>query len=200
MIKKLSYAMTLAAIAAPILIMSGTAALSEQGNSGMPPSTKQSQGKMPQHQQGMMEMSTMKQEPHHVLAMAYRDSLVNFAKALRRHAAEAKTVDPGFARAAVAEMERSFDQMDRHHQDHMKTMDETMKAQTADMMKQMDAHHAAIQEHLAALHKEVHTSVPNANTITQNVAEILKDCNGMSKMHAGTMEHRMVGPKDHKMN
>ena len=80
--------------------------------------------------QGMKEMShdhmmmAMANEPHHVLAMAYKDNLVSFAKALRQEAAKATAVNPEFARAAVAEMKRSFEQMQEHHQDHMKTMDE----------------------------------------------------------------------------
>jgi hypothetical protein len=82
----------------------------------------------------------------------------------------------------------------------MKTMDEKMKAQMADMMKQMDAHHSAIQKHLAALDKEVQTSAPDSKNISKYVAEILKDCDAMPKMHGGAMEHKMAGPKDHKMN
>ena len=182
MIKKLSYGVTLATIATAILIVSGAAAISQQGGSGMP-----------QHQQGMMDMSAMMQEPHHALVMAYKDNLVNFAKALRQEAAEAKPVSPEFARAAVAEMKRSFDQMQQHHQAHMKTMDEKMKTQMAGMMKQMDAHHSAIQEHLAALNKEVQTSAPVSKSISTHIAEILKHCDGITKMHAGTMDHKMAG-------
>ena len=192
--KKLSYVVTLAAIAATILIVTAVAATSQQKPGEMP------HGKMSQHQQGMMDMSAMRQEPHHLLAMAYKDNLVNFAKALRHQAAAATTVNPEFARPAVAEMKRSFDQMQQHHQDHMKTMDEKMKAQMADMMKQMDAHHLAIQEFLAALDKEVHTSAPDSKSISKYVTELLKHCDGMSKMHGGAMDHKMAGPKDHKMN
>ena len=120
------------------------------------------------HDHMMMDMAS---EPHHVLAMAYKDNLVSFAKALRQEAAKAKTVNLEFARTAVAEMKRSFDQMQEHHQDHMKTMDDKMKAQMADMMKQMDAHHSAIQEHLAALDKEVQTSAPDAKSISNHRSE-----------------------------
>ena len=194
MIKTRPYTMILAVISLTILITSGVAATSQQKQGEMP------KGQMPQHQQGMMDMSAMKQEPHHLLAMAYKDNLVNFAKALRQEAVEPKTVNPEFARAAVAEMKRSFDQMQQHHQDHMKTMDEKMKVQMADSMKQMDAHHSAIQGFLAALDKEVQTSAPDSKSISKYVAEILKHCDGMSKMHAGTMEHKMAGPKEHKMN
>jgi len=200
MMKKLSYVGTLGTIAATILIVSGAAAISQQGHSAMPPSSTQSQGTMPQHQQGMMDMSAMKQEPHHVLAMAYKDNLVNFAKALHHHAAMAKTVNAEFVRAAVAEMRRSFDQAQQHHQAHMKTMDEKMKAQMADKMKQMDAHHAAVQKHLTALETEVQAAAPDAKGVAEHVAEILKECEGMSKMHGGTREHKMAAPKDHKMD
>jgi len=200
MIKKLSYVGTLGTIVATILIVSGAAAISQQEHSGMPPSSKHQQGTMPQHQHGMMDMSAMKQEPHHLLAMAYKDNLVNFAKALHHHAAMAKTVNAEFARAAVAEMRRSFDQAQQHHQAHMKTMDEKMKSQMADKMKQMDAHHATIQKHLTALEKEVQAATPDAKGVAEHVAEILKECEGMSKMHGGTMEHKMDKPKEQKMN
>ena len=196
--KTLSCVAPLATIAATILIVNGAAASSQQMPDGMPPSSKPSQDKMPQHQQGMMDMSAMMQEPHHVLAMAYKDNLANFAKALRQEAVETKTVNPEFARAAVAEMKRSFDQMQQHHQDHMKTMDEKMKAQMADRMKQMDAHHSAIQEHLDALDKEAHTSAPDSKSIATHVAELLKQCDSMSKMQSGMMNHKMAGPTNQK--
>ncbi len=198
--KKLSYGVTLATIAAALLIVSGAAANSQQEHSGMPPGSKQSHGKMSQHQQGMMGMSAMRQEPHHVLAMAYKDNLVNFATALHHEANQTKPINPEFARAAVAEMRRSFDQMLEHHKDHMKAMDEQMKSHMADMMKQMDAHHLAIKEALAALDKEVQTSAPDSKSISKYAAEILKHCDGMAKMHGGSMKHKMAGPTDHKMN
>ena len=185
--KKLSYILTLATIAATILIVSGAAAISQQKQGPMPT------GKISNNQQGMMDMSAMMQEPHHVLAMAYKDNLANFAKALHHEANQAKPINPEFARAAVAEMRRSFDQMQQHHQAHMKTMDDKMKAQMAGMMKQMDAHHSAIQEHLAALNKEVQTSAPVSKSISTHIAEILKHCDGITKMHAGTMDHKMAG-------
>ena len=196
--KKLSSVVTLATIAATILIASGAAATSQQGRSAMPPSSKQPQGKMSPHD--MMDMSAMRQEPHHVLAMAYKDNLVNFAKALHHEASQTKPLNPEFARAAVAEMRRSFDQMTAHHQDHMKAMDEEMKTRMADMMKQMDAHNAAVAEHLTALEKEVQAAAPDAKSVAEHVAEILKECEGMSKMHGGMMGHKMAAPTDHKMD
>ena len=170
---------TLAILAATILLASGATVIG---------------------QQGMMDMSAMKREPHHLLAMAYKDNLVDFAKTLRQEAAETKTVNPEFARAAVAEMKRSFDQMQEHHQDHMKVMDDKTKAPTAETMKQMEAHHAAIRAHLAALDKEVHTAAPDSKNISEHVAEILKQCDGMSTMHGAMTDHKMGESESHKMN
>jgi len=200
MIKKLSYVVTLATIAATILIASGAAAISQQGHSGMPQRSKQSQGGMPQHRQSMRDMSAMMQDPQYVLAMAYKENLVNFAKALHHEAHQTKPINPEFARAAVAEMRRSFDLMLEHHQDQMKAMDEQWKSRMADTMEQMDAHHAAIGEHLTALEREVQAAAPDEKGVSEHVAEILKQCDRMSKMHGRTMKHKMATPKDHKMD
>jgi hypothetical protein len=183
--KKLSCGETLAVIAATILIVSGGVTLA--------------QGTMPQHKEGMMDMSAMKLEPHHVLAMAYRDNLVTFAKALRQQAGNATTVTPEFAGAAVAEMRRSFDQMQQHHQEHMKTMSEPMKSHMSEMIQKMDTHKTAVEEHLGALEKEVQAGTPDGARVSEHIAEVLKHCDAMSTMNAGTTDHKMAGPKDHKM-
>ncbi len=64
----------------------------------------------------------------------------------------------------------------------------------------MDAHHSAIQERLAALDEEVQTSTPEAKSISNHIAEILRHCDGMAKMHGGSMEHKMAGPLDSIMD
>src|ERR1035438_3275245 len=80
---------------------------------------------MPDHRQGMPEMpgmSGMMSGPHHVLAMAYRENLITFARALQTQVAQSKIVDLDLARPATAEMRRSFDQMNLHHKAHMAMM------------------------------------------------------------------------------
>lgn len=200
--KTRAYSMILVAIILTVLRVNGAVAIGRQTQGGTPQDNKQSQGKIPQHHPGAMgmDMSAMRQEPHHVLAMAYKDNLVNFARALHHQAKQTGPIDPGFARAAVAEMRRSYDQMLEHHRDHMKAMDEQMKSRMADMMKQMDAHHAAVGEHLTALEKVVRAAAPDAKGVSEHVAEILKQCDGMAKMHGGAMGHKMTGPKNDKMN
>ena len=51
----------------------------------------------------------------------------------------------------VVEMKRSFDLMQQHHQDHMKTVDERMKAHMSEMMKEMETQDVAIKEALEGL-------------------------------------------------
>lgn len=185
--------MLLAIVGFVLLIPGAAAATRHQDTGGMP------QGTMSKNQGGMMDMSAMMQEPHHQLAMAYKQNLKNFAKALRDEAAKTTTVNPEFVRDAVSEMKRSFDLMQQHHQDHRKKMDDKMKAHMSDMMKQMEAQDSAIQEALAGLDKEVQNSAPDSKNISNYVATILKNCD-MSKMHGEMMKHPMAQPTDHKMN
>lgn len=186
MMKKLSYALTFATIAVTILFASSVAA-----------NNKQDKDKM---SEGMMDMSAMMNEPHHQLAMAYKENMVNFAKALQLATANTTTVDAPFARVVVTEMRRSFDQMQEHHHSHMKLMDEKMKMNMADMMKTMETQVGAIKDDLAALEKEVQASAPDSKNISKYVEDLLKNCDSMSKMHDDKMEHKMGAPNEHKLN
>ena len=163
-----------------------------------------SPGKMPQHQAGMKHMpgmSTMTGAPHHVLAMAYRDNLVTFARALQAHVTPPKTVNPDLARPAVAEMRRSFDQMRQHHQAQMTTMgdmpmgDKPMGDKTkppmAGTMQDMQSHLAALNEHLTALESAVNVGTPDAKVVSAHTTEILKQCDKMSAKPAKTEPHHM---------
>jgi hypothetical protein len=133
--------------------------------------------------------------------------MINFAKTLRQATSDTVTVNAPFARSAVAEMRRSFDQMQQHHRDHMsamdgkiKAMDEKMQAHMADMMKKMEAQESAIKDDLAALDKEAQATAPGSKRIASYVDDILKNCDDMSKMHDEKMDHKIAESKDHKMN
>ncbi len=160
----------------------------QQGTKGM----KGMQGKpdMP-GKQGMQGMNGMMGGPHQVLAMAYRDNLVTFAKALRGQVSPSKAVDTELARPAVIEMRRSFDQMRQHHQAHMATMSEHMDSSMIAMKGHMDTHMAALSEHLTALESDVNGSAPDARRISMHADEIVKECAGMSPMHAKAKSHKM---------
>lgn len=177
-----------AAMLATILTF-GTAA------TGMAQTPTPAHDKMPKHQVGkagmkdMHDMSGMMAGPHHVLAMAYRDNLVTFARALQGQVIRAKTVDLDMARPATAEMTRSFDQMKEHHVAQMKMMGEQKKPMPA--MQQHEAQLASLDEHLTALRAEVNLGTPDPKKVSGHTTEILKHCARMSAMSGTAKPHAM---------
>lgn len=170
------------------LLMSGAP------TSGMAQDPKPTAAKMPQHKEGMTGMhgmSGMMGGPHQMLAMAYRDNLATFARALRGQATQSKTVDLELARPAVAEMRRSFDQMQQHHQAQMSMMNDHPQPAMSGKMKDMETHLTALGEHLTALEAEVNASTPDPKKVSEHTTIILKQCAGMSPMSARGEPHRM---------
>ncbi len=136
-----------------------------------------------QHDQMPHDQMMMAKGPHQALAMAYQESLAAFAKALQEQTAGAASVDVDFARDAVTEMRRSFDQMKQHHDAHMKTMTAEMHAQMATMMKQMDAHQTELNAQLTTLEQEVKAAAPDAKRVSTLAAGVTAHLTAMAKMH-----------------
>lgn len=159
--------------------------------------------KVPQHQEGMSDMkgmkgmhempdmNGMKRGPHHVLAMAYRDNLATFARALHGQVARSKSVALDLARPAVGEMRRSFDQMQQHHQAEKTMMGEPMKSSMAETMQHMETHLTGLNERLLALESAVNAGTPEGKAVSEHLTEILKQCAGMSAMPAKAKPHQM---------
>lgn len=143
-----------------------------------------------QPKSGPMDMSKMKQEPHHVLAMAYVQNLAAFAKALRDQAHLTRTVDAEFARAAVGEMRRSFDSMQQHMADHMKSMPAEMQSHGS-MMQGMDMHLSGIKQSLSALEREIQADMPSASKISSSAGDIVKHIEEMAQSHGDHKDHKM---------
>ena len=141
-----------------------------------------------EHQHGAQkpaqhDMSSMMNEPHHALAMAYMENIGTFAKALHNQAERSSALDASFARAAVAEMRRSLDQMEEHHGEHMKMMSEEMRAHMAPMMKDMEMHRSMLKDAVSALEKDVKADQPDSKQVAADSATLLKHLDEMSKMH-----------------
>ena len=151
------------------------------------PSQSAPQDKM-SHDQMMMSMS---KEPHHVLAMAYHQNLATFAKSLHEQMMHASSVNVEFARAAVTEMRRSFDQMKQHHQEHMQTMNADMRTKMSAMMQQMETHHTELNTQLSALEQEVQSATLNAKKVSTLAASIHTHLDAMSKMHQDNKGSKM---------
>ena len=186
--KPQKHSMVPAAASLLALLMCGATA------TGMAQTPTPSPGKMPQQQDSMKRMqgmSGMMGGPHHVLAMAYRDNLATFARALRGQVTQSKTVNLDLARPAVGEMRRSFDQMKQHHQAQMAMMGDHTKPPMSGTMQQMETHLTALSTHLTALESEVNASTPDPKKVSEQTTEILKQCAGMSAMHAKAKPHQM---------
>lgn len=133
----------------------------------------------------------MAHEPHHALAMAYHQNLAAFAKALHDQTAGASSVNVEFARAAVTEMRRSFDQMKEHHQEHMQTMSAEMHTKMSAMMPQMETHQTELNTQLMALEQEVQAGTPDAKKVATLAASVNAHLDAMSKMHQGSKGSKM---------
>lgn len=183
--KPKAYTTILAVIALMLFSAVGALAQTEHQHDTQKPSPSTGvQSKKPmQHDMSKMDMSKMMNEPHHVLAMAYMQNMGTFAKALRDQAQASSPLDATFARAAVAEIKRSLDQMEEHHGEHMKMMSEEMRSHMAAMMKDMDMHRSMLKDAVSALEKDVHADQLNAKQITTDSANVLKHLDEMSKMH-----------------
>ena len=169
---------TIPAVGSLLVLLMGGAAAPGMAQTPAP-------AKMPQYQEGMKGMrgmSGMMGEPHHVLAMAYRDNLATFAQALRGQVNHSETVDLDLARPAVAEMRLSFDQMQQHHQAQMAMMGDSPKPAMSEAMQHIETHLTALAKHLSALEAEVEASTPDPKRVSEHASEILKNGAGMSMM------------------
>jgi alpha-L-fucosidase len=144
-----------------------------------------------QHDMSKMDMSAMMNEPHHALAMAYMQNIGTFAKTLHDQAEGSSPLNAQFARSAVAEIRRSFDEMEKHHGEHMKMMSDEMRTKMAEMMKTMEMHHAMLKDAVIALEKDVAADQPDSKQVAADSASILEHLDKMSKMHDDSKETKM---------
>jgi hypothetical protein len=116
--KTKAYATILTVI--PLMLFSAAGALTQ---------TEHQRGakKPTQHVMSKMDMSSMMNEPHHVLATADMQNIGTVAKTLHNQAEGSSPLNAKFPRAAVDEIKRSLERMDEHHGEHMKPPDRAFK-------------------------------------------------------------------------
>lgn len=124
-------------------------------------------------------------EPHHVLAMAYHQNLAAFSKALHEQTTAAGPLNLDFARAAVSEMRRSFDQMKQHHQEHMKGMSADKHAKMAGMMEKMGTRQAEMNTQITDLEQELRSPTPDSKKVSDLANRLHTRLAEMTKMHEG---------------
>ena len=131
------------------------------------------------------ELMMMANEAHHVLAMAYQQNLATFAKTLHERTEHAGSVNVEFVRTSGIEMRRSFGEMKRHHEAHVKTMSARMHKKMIGMRKLMETHHTDLNFLLDALEKEANLAAPDAKTVSALAADIHAHCQAISTMNKG---------------
>lgn len=142
----------------------------------------------------------MTREPHHVLGMAFHHNMATFGKALQEQTVGASSVEVAFARIAVTEMRRSFEQMKVHHQEHMKTMGapmntkmrDAMNTRMSDAMRQMETHRTHLNAQLALLEQEVASSTPDAKKVSTLATSVNTHLAAMAKMNHDGMGTKMT--------
>jgi polyhydroxyalkanoate synthesis regulator phasin len=180
--KKKAYTTILAVIALMLFSAVGALAQTEHQHGAQKPM---------QYDMSKMDMSSMMNEPHHALAMAYMQNIATFAKTLHKQAEGSSPLNAEFARAAVTEMRRSFDQMKQHHQEHVQTMSAEMHTKMSGMMQQMETHQAELNTKLTALEQEVQSATPDAKKVSTLTTSVYTHLGAMSKMHQGSQGSKM---------
>ena len=176
--KRQAYTTILAGIAMLVFGAAGATAQSDKKHEA-----EKHAAKPMQHDMAKMDMASMMNEPHAALAMAYGHNLATFGKTLHDQAKGTGPLDVGLARTAVAEIRRSFDQMEAHHAEHAKTMNTDMRARMATQMKDMDAHRVMLRDAVVALENDVRVAQPDAKQVALDSANLRKHLDEMSKMH-----------------
>ena len=199
------------------LLLAGAVSTNAQHEHGQQqpsaPSGKQGNKQMDM-QHASMNIGKMIDAGHDVLAMAYMQNVAAFARTLKDRVDSANSVDANFARAAVAEMRRSFDAMQQHMTEHRRSMPPEMQSQVGmqshagmqspsatqpaagtqshgAMMQGEDQNLLELRQTLELLEREVDSNSPRANRISERAAAIIK--------HIEMMDMSSGGHKDHKM-
>jgi len=122
----------------------------------------------------------MAKEPNYVLVMAYQDGVLAFADALNGQTVGGGPVNVDFARAAVVEMRRGFDQMKKYNEAYMKTISAEVRAKSTATMQGLETHRADLNVQLTSLEAEVKLDTPDAKKIATLSASVRTHLDAMS--------------------
>jgi len=89
-------------------------------------------------------------------------------------------VDVEFARAAVGEMRRSFDQMKKYSDAYTESISAEVRAKSSATMQGVETHRTELNAQLALLEEEVKLEQPDANKIATLSASVRTHLDAMS--------------------
>ena len=131
------------------------------------------------HDISKMDMPAMTNEPHQVLSRAFMQNIETFAKTLNDQAQGDTPLSADFARAAVTEIIRNFDEANSHHQEHVKAMRPDKPAR----MSEMSLRDSKLKTAIDTLYKDVQNYTLNSKQIAVDCAAVLKHLDDMSKLY-----------------
>ena len=146
--------------------------------------------KMPK---GDMNMSEMSKSTHHIAMMAYRQSVLTFATALRDLARDGNVQDVDLARNVFAEIKRNMGEMDKIHQSHMGKMSPEMREKMKQMMEKMQGEEAVINGHILALEKALKPDSPDGQAVQKHATELVSQ---LEKTNMPDKKSEMSGKKN----
>ena len=131
-----------------------------------------------QQDQAKIEPST--REPHVAMSTAYLRNIGVFARLLQEQARVGSLMDAKSARAAVAEIKRSLDQMEEHHREHLKLLSGAQT--TATTTREMDMNRSAIKNAVGALENDVLADPLDSKLIAADCARLLMQLEKMPEI------------------
>lgn len=114
--------------------------------------------------------------PQHLLMRAYHKNVMIFGRVLEKAAQQGDTVPPDVARAAVSEMRRSTEEMEKYRAGVVATMPE---AQRPEMQKMMDEHLVKVKTHLRQLEDLAKNDRIPSKEVLKHVEVIFTGCDQM---------------------
>jgi len=133
-------------------------------------------------------MQKFRENPHAVIAAAYRKNVMSYAAALHE-LAEKNELPPGAGKELVGEMKKNLEAMKKHYDEAWDSSPE-LKAKLGELQKATEAAYGKLQEHVNALEKAVQAEKADMQTILKETTEIFPRCEGM-----GVMERLKEGGK-----
>lgn len=134
-------------------------------------------------------MRQMMHNPQHLLMMAYHRNVSSFGQALYLAAEEGTTVPAQVARAAVAEMRRSTEEMEKQRALLMRDA-----PLSPDRQKMLDDHLVQVKMQLRQLEELVKKDRIDAAEIRKHLQAVFEECEGAGcEMMPGAMHGAMQG-------
>ena len=130
-----------------------------------------------------MEKQVMRNHDN-VMAVGYRQNMLNFALNLRQRLEAGGTVDRDLARNTVKEMKRNFEQMEKRHKNQKKEMGAEMRERMSYMFQEMEEHQNRIRATIRDLENDAAAKAPNSRQMIMHLNQLEEQIREMERARA----------------